>query len=379
MIPIQSIEENSEQIIQDIENKTNQTTPAVPFAYNKNLADAMSAQAAVNKLHNVDQRNECFVDTASEFVGLPLLAGETNTPRNNGNQTILTVSVIGENGVVIGTYNNGPEFVKDDVVYQTIQGATIAAGVASINVQAKVTGSIANLQNGDEMTLSSTFTGIDDVATVTDTVSPGTDQEDVEDWRQKIKQEKAFPSTVAGTTPWFARISQIVPGITAAYPYSSDDIGKIDLFLAADAELGGVPPIEMMDAVVSIFKIAPYDCLWSTLPDRIDAQQSVKDIYGVQITQGSEPITQPTRDAITASIEVYFENRKPFIEGLSLSNTGVINKADIFAITQNIINGSTGEKGIVADVVITAMAYPAADIYIMPEGLRAVVSGVSFV
>ena len=74
MIPILSIQEYSDQITQDIENETSQVTPAVPYAYNRAVADAMAAQASVNKLHNVDQRKECFALTASENVGLPLLA-----------------------------------------------------------------------------------------------------------------------------------------------------------------------------------------------------------------------------------------------------------------------------------------------------------------
>ena len=104
MIEILSVEEYSEQITQDIENQTNQATPAVPYAYNKAVADAMAAQVTVNKLHNVDQRKECFALTASEFVGLPLLAIQTNTPRGTGVKAQVKAEVTGDEGLVIGAY-----------------------------------------------------------------------------------------------------------------------------------------------------------------------------------------------------------------------------------------------------------------------------------
>lgn len=379
MIQIDSIEETSEQIVQDIESKTNQTTPAVPFAYNKNLSDSMAAQVAVTKLHNVDQRKECFVKTASEFVGLPLLAAETNTPRENGEQTILIVDVTGVESTVIGTYSSGPEFVANDVVYQTISGGTITSGTAQINIKAKVSGTAGNLQDGAEVTLSSTYPNIDDTGIVDSTLSSGSDKEAVEAWRQRIAQEQAFPSTVAGTTPWFARISREVPGITAAYPYSSDTLGEVDIYLSADSETGGVPTEGQLRAVIDIFQLAPNDCLYSTSSTRTNAIASTKEEYTVAITQTSS-ITSATRATIITEIEKYFENRKPFIEGVSLQNTEVINKADLIAVTQNVIASVTGETGIVTDVVITSISLPtAADTYVMPKGFRAFVSSITFV
>ena len=377
MIQIDSIEETSEQIVQDIESKTNQTTPAVPFAYNKNLSDSMAAQVAVTKLHNVDQRKECFVKTASEFVGLPLLAAETNTPRENGEQTILIVDVTGVESTVIGTYSSGPEFVANDVVYQTISGGTITSGTAQINIKAKVSGTAGNLQDGAEVTLSSTYPNIDDTGIVDSTLSSGSDKEAVEAWRQRIAQEQAFPSTVAGTTPWFARISREVPGITAAYPYSSNTLGEVDIYLSADGETRGVPTDGQLRAVIDIFQLAPNDCLYSTSSTRTNAIASTKEEYTVAITH--DGITSATQATIITEIEKYFENRKPFIEGVSLQNTEVINKADLIAVTQNVIASVTGETGIVTDVVITGTSPPAVDTYVMPKGFRAFVSSITFV
>jgi len=368
-IRINSIEDDAEQIVQDIESKTNQITPAVPFSYNRTVADAVAAQNAVTKLHNVDQRKECFAQTATEFVGLPLLAQETNTPRGKGDQAILTVTVTGTDGTVIGSYTEGPEFVSNDIVYQTILGATIS-GPTNINVKAKVSGAEANLQPPDEITLSSTYTGIDDTAVVVSLVSSGTNPETVESWRKRIIQEQAFPSTVAGTTPWFAKKAVQVPGITAAYPYSSDTLGKVDIYLSADGTEPAVPTSEQMLAVESVFKIAPNDCLWSTLPDRVNAKQSVIDAYTATITQGAT-LSASTQDAVFLAVKDYFESRAPFIEGFSLTNTGTISVADVYAVVQNVVSGITGEKGYITDVGITAMAYPTADIYIMPKGLRA--------
>jgi hypothetical protein len=379
MIEINSIEEVSEQIVQDIESKTNQTTPAVPFAFNKNLADAVAAQSAVTKLHNVDQRKECFVETASEFVGLPKLAFEANTPRIKGYQAILEAQVYGVDGTIIGSYSAGPEFVGGDVIYETISGGIISGGIATISIRAKIYGEDGNLQNGSEVTLSSTYPNINDTALITATLTTGGGRESVESWRQRISQEKAFPSTVAGTTPWFAKIAKKVPGITGVWPYSSDTIGSVDLYLSADNEIGGVPTVAQFTAVEDTFKLAPNDCLWSTLPDRINTIASTKENYSVEITEGATSISAKTRSEITTEIEKYFETRAPYIEGLSLQNTAIVSKSDVIAVAQNVIQGSTGETGVIADIVITKSGDPAADIYPMPKGLRATVTAVTFV
>ena len=372
MITINSIEEVSDQIVQDIESKTNQTTPAVPFAFNKNLADAVSAQSAVTKLHNVDQRKECFVETATEFVGLPKLAFETNTPRILGYQAILEAEVTSQvEGAVVGTYSEGPEFVCGDVIYQTISGGTITGGTATISIRAKIYGEEGNLQDGAEVTLSSTYPDIDDMAVITDTLSSGGDKETIESWRQRIAQEKAFPSTVAGTTPWFAKIAKQVPGITGAWPYSSETIGSVDLYLSADNEIDGVPTAAQLTAVEDTFRLAPNDCLWSTLPDRINTIASTKQDYYVAIVEGETSISSKTRAEIITEIEKYFETRAPYIEGLSLQNTGSVSRSDVMSVAQKVIQGTMGETGVISDIVITKPGDPAANIYAMPKGLRA--------
>jgi hypothetical protein len=339
----------------------------------------MSAQVTVTKLHNVDQRKECFVQTATEFEGLPRLAFEANVPRKNGIQTILEVTVTGNDGVVILTYSDGPEFVKNDIVYQTISGGTITGGSVTISIKAKVSGSSANLQIGEELSLSSTYIGLDSIATVTDTLTSGSNKESVESWRERIAQEKRFPSTVQGSTSWFSKIAKQIEGITEAYPYSSDTIGEVDLYLSADAEVDGVPTTSQKQAVKDLFKLAPNDCLWSSLPDRINTFDSVKDEYAVDITDGIPAISTATKYLIVDEINKYFESRKPFISGFSARNTSVINRFDIFAIVQNVVASTPGETGIVTDVVITSFLYPAADQYIMPKGLRAKAGDITFI
>jgi uncharacterized phage protein gp47/JayE len=371
MINIESIEDVSEQIVQDIESKTNEVTPGLDISVNRAYADALAAQSAVSKLHNIDQYRECFVKTASEFIGLPLLSEETGVTRDLGTQASFKVNVTGQEGTVIGTFGTGPQFTANDIVYKTTVGSTISGGIAEITLKADVSGTEGNLQVTDELSLSSTFANIDDIATVTEIVTTGTSKESVESWRAKIAQEQAFPSRVGGGVPWFARVAKNVEGITRVFTYSGDVLGDLDMFCVADAEIDGIPTPAQLIAVKSQFTISPNDLLWSSLPGRITALSSTKESYSVDIQLGAPAPSQSTQDAIEAAVDTYFKNRAPFIEGYSLLNTSVVSRAEILAVAQNVISGTTGEEGLISNVVVTKAATPPADIYPIAKGLRA--------
>ena len=372
MITIKSIEEHSDQIVQDIENKTNQTTPAVPFAFNRVIADAMGAQTVVSQLHNVDQRKECFALTASEDIGLKYLAIETNTPRLIGVRAELSIIVTGREGVTIGTYANAPEFVKDSVVYITTQGATITGGTATISIQAKSYGENGTLQAGDKLYLSSSdYQNIDSEAIVDSILVSGANEETVDSWRNRIIQEKAFPSTNSGTTSWFAKAAQRIAGITACYPYSADTIGKVELYCVAGAEVDGIPTQAQLDAVETVFEAAPYDCLWSTLNNKVTAFASEVEEYDVEITQSAVTLSEPTKQSIISEVDKYFSSRYPYIEGFSVSNNAEIRSVDVFSVALSVIKGKVNEGGSIASVEITSTIYPGADLFTLQKGKRA--------
>jgi len=57
-VAIESLPAYKQQVLADIESKTNQNTPALDVSYNRIIANACAALALTTKLHNIDQHRE---------------------------------------------------------------------------------------------------------------------------------------------------------------------------------------------------------------------------------------------------------------------------------------------------------------------------------
>ena len=375
-VEIKSLRENADQILIDVESKTNQDTPLVDVAYNRIISNAIAAQTLTGQLHNIDQRKECFPQTASENIGLLLWAELTNRPRGTGDQAELQATATGTNGTTIGTGSTGPTWkASNGIQFGTKTGGTIAGGTVSIVILATQSGTEGTLQVGDEVKLTSTIPGIDTVATITAINVPGSEPEDVDSWRSAIVQIAAFPPQI-GTSAWFYNES-LGNGITRAYPYSDQDYpGRVEIFAVADDNVDGLPTVAQLTAIEDIFTTAGKDVLWATglLPNtdkRIEAFASPIDIYNVVITDGTPPLSATLKEKLETSIENYFQSRNPYIKGLSLEDTGVVASVEISAVMQNTIDSEVGDTGRFTDVGLEKQGSAAADIYTLEAGHRA--------
>jgi uncharacterized phage protein gp47/JayE len=377
-IPIDSLREKSDQLLADIESKTNQNTPAVDVAYNRIVANAVAGMSLQDQLHNIDQRKECFPQTASEEIGLPLWAGLVGRPRGSGVQAELQCDATGTDGETIGTGSTGPRWkANSGVTYGTKTGATISGGTASIAILAEQSGTEGTLQIGDEVTLTTTIPGIDTKATVTAINVPGTEPESIESWRAAIIQLAAFPP-LTGTAAWFYNEALGVPGITRAYPYSDQNFpGRVLIYAVDDSQVDGQPSQSQLDEIEAITDTAQKNVMWAydLLPNaekRLEAFASPIDIYDVVITEGVPALSASLKHSIEASIDNYFLTRNPYINGLSLEDQGAVEEVAITTVAQNTIDAEVGETGRFTDIGLTKQGDAPADIYILDEGRRAV-------
>lgn len=376
MIETSSLRELADQVLADIESKTNQNTPPVAVAYNRIVANAVAALHLSAQLHNVDQRKECFPQTASENIGLSLWADIVNRPRGSGVQATLQALATGTNGIVIGTGTVGPRWQSDGLQFSTITGGTISGGAAEIEVQCSIAGTIGTLQIGDEIALTTTIAGIDSIATITAINIPGEDQEEVEDWRSAIIQLAAFPPNI-GTAAWFYNEAISIDGITRAYPYSSQSYpGQVIIYAVADGNTDGIPSAAQLEDVASIASEANKNVLWAyeTLPNseaRLVALASPVDLYYVTITEGTPPLSASMKEAIEAAIDNYFLTRNPYIQGLFLEDQGSVEAVGISSTIQNTIESQVGDTGRITDVTLQKEGELAAEIYTLEVGHRA--------
>lgn len=377
-IEILSLREKADQILADIESKTNQDTPAVDVAYNRAVSNAVAGMSLQDNLHNIDQRKECFPQTASEFIGLPLWAGLVGRPRGTGVQAELQAEATGTNGEVIGTGSTGPRWkAGSGIQYTTKTGATISGGVASIAILASQSGTEGTLQIGDEVILTTTIPGIDSLATITAINVPGTEPESIESWRAAIVQLAAFPP-LTGTASWFFNEALGVAGITRAYPYVSQTFpGRVEIFAVDDSQVDGQPSAGQLTEIEEITATAQKNIMWAfdLLPNaakRLEAFASPIDIYDVVITEGVPALSASLKQTIEAAIDVYFLTRNPFILGLSPEDQGAVEEVAITAVAQNTIDAQVGETGRFTDIGLTKQGDAPQDIYILDPGNRAV-------
>lgn len=375
-VTILSLREYADQILADIESKTNQDTPAVDVAYNRAIANALAALVLTDQLHNVDQRKECFPQTASEEIGLPLWAELTNRPRGTGNQAELQADATGTDDEVIGTGSTGPTWkAQSGVQYSTKTGGTIAGGTVSIAILATQSGTEGTLQVGDEVQLTETIPGIDPIATISAINVPGTEPESIESWRAAIIQIVAFPPQI-GTSAWFLQETLTISGITRAYPYADLDWpGRVEIFAVDDSQTDGQPSGSQLTDIEDRFKTATRDVLWAfeTLPNalkRVEAFASPIDTYDVVITEGVPALSASLKVSIETAIDNYFLTLNPFILGLSLEDNGTVEKVAISAVIQNTIEAEVGETGRFTDVFLQKQGDAPADSYTLDPGDR---------
>ncbi|MCK5641513.1 MAG: baseplate J/gp47 family protein, partial [Gammaproteobacteria bacterium] len=346
-------------------------------AYNRVVANAVAAMALLNQLHSIDQRKECFPQTASPELGLLLWAGLTNRPRGTGTQAELQADATGTNGETIGTGSTGPRWKSaSGIQYSTKTGGTISGGTASITVLANQSGTEGTLQVGDKITLTSTIPGIDTTATITAINTAGAPEESVESWRAAIIQIAAFPPQI-GTAAWFFNEAVAVSGITRAYPYVSQLFpGRVEIFCVADDNVDGQPTAPQLAEVEAITATAQKNIMWATdlLPNaqkRLEAFASPIDTYDVVITEGVPALSASLKLSIEASINSYGLTRNPFILGLSLLDQGAVEEVAITTVAQNTVDAETGETGRFTDIGLTKQGDAPADIYILDPGNRA--------
>jgi len=380
MVEIKSLIDYSSQILTDIESKTNQNTPALPVAYNVTISNSLAAMALTGQLHNIDQRKECFPQTASENIGLPLWAELTNRYREPGDSAELQVLVTGTDGKVIGTGSTGPNYQgPNGRIYDVKTGGTIGdvtPGQLTITIIDRQTGEAGTLQVDTELKLTTTITGVDPVGTVTVIDVNGSEPETIESWRSAIIQIVAFPPNT-GTAAWFYEETIKIPGITRCYPYVSELYpGRVEIYAVDDSQVDGQPTGAQLTAIETLYTTANKDVMWAigTLPNlekRIEAFASPIDKYFVVITEGIPSLSETLKTEIETAIDQYFETRNPFILGLFLADSGVVEKAAILSVIQNTIEAAVGDTGRVDDIGLQKEGDLPLNIYTLDIGTRA--------
>lgn len=183
--------------------------------------------------------DQLFAETAEREFLIPM--GE--------NINVIVTAAVAANGILDATGTdpntipNGTIYVRDDgATYTTTALVTMSGGVASPPVTADVAGQAGNMATGDILTLQSPLTGIDAIATVdADGITGGTDVEDTEDLRARIKQRRR-ETPRGGTDADYEAWALAVAGVTRAWIYRHEDgLGTVKVRFVRDDDVPIIP------------------------------------------------------------------------------------------------------------------------------------------
>lgn len=392
-----STKEISDNIVAQLESKFNQTIPLLPKSFLRVLSKVLAAVFILLYKYIGFMFLQIFVTTASaketeinRNILIPLvewgrLIGVSDrTPATNA-ELIVDVIVHNQGGQLpAGTQlintDNGVTYLTIGIVLldtETVQ-ATIRA--ASDQAGGGGSGSIGNLEINDVVSFANPLADVNQNAIVTSHISTGTDEEDVEIYRQRIL-DKFQRRPQGGAYSDYRIWGEEVAGIISIYPYTGDCPGHVDIYAEATTESSGNPdgiPTSVQLLAVSNSIELDEEGLATRRP--VNAYVNVYPItrtgfeitiFGILVDNLSQ-----VQDNIKIAIEEYLYSREPFILGLSiLPRVDRITTSGIAGIVEDIISAAGG----IFTSIILKQSDVIMNIYSLGIGEKAKAETISFV
>lgn len=144
---------------------------------------------------------------------------------------------------------SGVEIQRDDqVTFITTAAVTASGGVLRVPVECETAGTVGNTDDGITLTLVSPVNGLSS-AGVADTITGGTDLEDVEQWRARII-DRWYYVPQSGADPDYVEWAESVPGITRAWTLRNwMGPGTVGVLCATDDDTNPVPSDQQIQDV----------------------------------------------------------------------------------------------------------------------------------
>lgn len=237
-VNIPTTQEIKDRNLANFENKLSQTSPLADKAFLRVLSAAEAMGETGLYKFGAERAVQALVLTATG-TDLELLGRNYGVIKKNAESAQLEISLPGTPGTLIPATAS---FIGDSngVRYFPDASATVGAGgTATINVTAQDVGVVGNLNNGETMTIDTQIPGAETVATVTDTLNTGIDEETDDAYRIRILDEV---QTVGGggNAADYRTWAQETGGIIRAYPYSGGPVFSAEFLVDGDMEAVGV-------------------------------------------------------------------------------------------------------------------------------------------
>lgn len=391
-------QEISDNIVAQLEASLNQTIPLLPKAFNRVLAKVLSAVFILIYKYAGFSFLQMFVSQATadetEINGKmirPLIewgrligVGDP-TPATNAE---LTIEIVVENQT--GTLQSNSQLLNttSGIVYITLGAVNLDAPIKNVVIKASSdqsggngAGAIGNMSAGEVLSFVNPLANVAREVTVINQVTTGANAEDIEVYRQRVVDR--FQKRPQGGAPADYELwGESVAGIVNVYPYKSSDCpGQIDLYVeATEASSGspdGIPTVAQLQAVLDAVNLddnglasrRPINALVNTFP--ISRTTFNVEIFGLLVDNAAQ-----IQADILSSLEDYFREREPFIQGLSIPpRTDRITTTGVSGIIEDIVSAA---GGIFNSATVTIGVTPILGTYSLLEGEKAKLGTVTY-
>jgi uncharacterized phage protein gp47/JayE len=241
--------------------------------------------------HIEDKYSQMLPDTADE-TNLLRWGGMFGVDRNEATFWEGTATITGTNGLAAV---EGEFLVRaDGTRYEIDADVTIAGGTGIVTITAEDAGTDPNADVGTEFEFESPVAGVDSTAEVATSVD-GTDEEDIEDYRERVLDRMRNPPN-GGSAEDYETWAKEVSGVTRAWAIAAQfGYGTVGLYFVRDDDVSLIPSAgevtEVQDYVDSVRPV--------TAAVTVAAPTAAPLDFEIAVT----PDTTTVRDAVEAELE----------------------------------------------------------------------------
>ena len=344
------------------EGKLSQTVPATDKAFIKVLSVVLGvAETEIDRKVISDAKQNLALTADRE--GLILLGEDQGIVPNPAVATVLTGTITGVSGSTIPATVS---FVgnSNGVRYFLSSSFAESGGLITPTMTAENTGSVGNLEVGDELTISSIIAGVGSVLTVTAIDTTGADEETTESLRRRILNNQRTLRG-GGNSADYRRWAEEVSGVEIAFPYSKlpwDDASypgvpperTVYIQATTDIDIDGIPPASLLEDVRDSITTDPETGLSRQPLGLTDDTLYIEPIFVttlyIQIVGLDVPAAQEAaiKTLIGTGIEEFLYNAQQFITGLDFADdqNNIITTVSLSDLVQGIISvvGGSAEE-----------------------------------
>jgi hypothetical protein len=376
---IPTTQELYESHLANLESSLNQDAPSQDLSFVKVLAKTEAGLDIGLYKFAADAAIQTLAITATG-TGLDQIGNDNGVPRKQEQIAILEATLPATTGTVIPATT---DFISDSsgLRYRPQADVTAAAGVATLNLRCTEPGTDGNLDNAETLSISAQISGAETVATVTDTVQLGVNQETDADYRPRVLFAQRAVTGGANATDhkiW----AEAVTGVRRAFPYGGrpaaegtsypgDRTVYVESTTTIDSD--GIAPGSLLDDVRDAINADPATGISRLVLGLTDDTLFVESIERTSIfVEISDLVVSAEKEAdlksdIDTALDLYFRSIAPFVDGVDITQerTDTITSLSVSDIVQDVLYAYGATAQTVTFGLVVGVSIP---LYLLDSG-----------